>query len=174
MWIHFSKSGDSWGGGTLNEPFIYFGRIIADRFKAEDIQFPYGEIDIADGRHASFGDIVTTGQWPAFDPARTVLLETAPGGKSDRRAGSVRIVGYANTEVAIEADSPDGGFVVLNDIWHPWWFADVDGAPADVLKANVLFRAAAVPPGRHMVTFRFQPLKGLWQALREGRGRTEK
>lgn len=46
MWIHFSKSGDSWGGGTLNEPFIYFGRIIADRFKAEDIQFPYGEIDI--------------------------------------------------------------------------------------------------------------------------------
>ncbi len=128
----------------------------------------------SEGRHASFEDIVTTGQWPAFDPAKTVLLETVPGGKSDRHPGSVRIIAYANTEVTIEADSPDGGFVVLNDIWHPWWFAAIDGAPTEMLKANVLFRAVAVPPGQHKVTFRFEPLHGAWQALRQGRGTTEK
>ena len=65
----------------------------------------------------------------------------------------MRIVSYRNTEVILEADSPDGGWVVLNDLWHPWWFAEVDGKPAEILRANVLFRAVAVPPGRHMVRF---------------------
>ncbi len=123
-----------------------------------------------EGRHADFEGIMTTGQWPAFDPAKTVLLETVPGSKADRRSGTARIVSYANTEVTIEADSPDGGFVVLNDIWHPWWFADIDGAPTDIRKANVLFRAVAVPPGQHRMTFRFEPLRGAWQAMRQRLG----
>ena len=70
--------------------------------------------------------------------------------------GNVRIVSYRNTEVILEADSPDGGWVVLNDLWHPWWFAEVDGKPAEILRANVLFRAVAVPPGRHRVRFAFR------------------
>ena len=53
----------------------------------------------------------------------------------------------------------------LNDVWQPWWFADVDGAPAQMLRANVLFRAVAVPPGRHRVSFMFRPLAGAWAAL---------
>jgi hypothetical protein len=78
----------------------------------------------------------------------------------------VRIARYANTEVVLEADSPDGGWVVLNDLWHPWWFAEVDGKPAPMLRANVLFRAVAVPPGRHTVRFRFRPVAGAWAQLR--------
>ena len=66
------------------------------------------------------------------------------------RPARARIVSYRNTEVVVEADSPGGGWVVLNDLWHPWWFAEVDGQPAEILRANVLFRAVAVPPGRHM------------------------
>jgi hypothetical protein len=44
-----------------------------------------------------------------------------------RPAGSVRIVSYANTEVVLEVDSPEGGWVVLNDVWHPRWEVEVDG-----------------------------------------------
>ena len=85
------------------------------------------------------------------DLRTTVLLETAAARPAPVRArpGRVRIVSYRNTEVVLEADSPDGGWVVLNDLWHPWWFAEVDGKPAEILRANVLFRAVAVPPGRH-------------------------
>jgi hypothetical protein len=83
----------------------------------------------------------------------------------------VRILSYRNTEVAVEADSPDGGWVVLNDLWHPWWFADIDGRPADLLRANVLFRAVAVPPGRHAVRFTFRPIRGAWAQI-SGRGRS--
>ena len=71
----------------------------------------------------------------------------------------------ATTRWSIEADSPRGGYVVLNDPYHPWWFAAVDGADAPVLRANVLFRAVAVPPGRHTVRFEFRPLAGAWREL---------
>jgi hypothetical protein len=79
--------------------------------------------------------------------------------------GTARIAAYGNTEVVIEADSPAGGHVVLNDPYHPWWFATVDEAEAPVLRANVLFRAVPVPPGRHTVRFAFRPLAGAWREL---------
>ena len=72
---------------------------------------------------------------------------------------------YSNTEMTIEADSPGGGYVVLNDPFHPWWFATVDGAKAPILRANVLFRTVAVPAGRHTVRFAFRPLAGAWCEL---------
>ena len=49
---------------------------------------------------------------------------------------------------------------MLNDVWHPWWFGTVDGKPADIFRANVLFRAIEVPPGRHVVRFEFKPVEG--------------
>lgn len=72
---------------------------------------------------------------------------------------SIRIVSHANTQVVIEADGP-GGNVVLNDVWHPWWVASVNGQGAAVERANFLFHAVAVPPGRHTVRFTFVPITG--------------
>jgi len=69
--------------------------------------------------------------------------------------------------VILEVDSPDGGWAVLNDVWQPWWYVDLDGKPAELLRANVLFRAVAVPPGRHEVRFTFRPLQGGWAELRQ-------
>ncbi len=60
---------------------------------------------------------------------------------------------YANTEIVVEVDSPAAGILVLNDVWHPWWRASVDDRKTEILRANVLFRAVAVPAGRHVVRF---------------------
>ena len=65
----------------------------------------------------------------------------------------------------MEVDSPAAGILVLNDVWHPWWRASVDDRKTEILRANVLFRAVAVPAGRHVVRFRFQPLAGAWKEL---------
>ena len=129
-----------------------------------------------EARATDFDRMLADGVWPDVDLRTTVLLERAPplqrssatGAVAPRRPGSVRIVSYRNTEVALEADSPDGGFVVLNDLWHPWWFAEIDGKPAPILRANVLFRAVAVPPGRHTVRFVFRPVAGAWAQMRKG------
>ncbi|MCB1521332.1 MAG: hypothetical protein KDJ37_12255 [Hyphomicrobiaceae bacterium] len=101
----------------------------------------------------------------------TVLID--PSGSGDptaqpatpRRPGTARIVTYTNTEVVVDADGPDGGFLVLNDIWHPWWQATVDDVPAPIIRANVLFRAVAIPPGKHRVRFAFQPVRGALSTL---------
>ncbi|MCV2485305.1 hypothetical protein OD917_10245 [Flavobacterium sp. SH_e] len=46
MQFCFIKSGYGTYGGTFDEPFRCFGRIISDRFQQEEIEFPYKEIEI--------------------------------------------------------------------------------------------------------------------------------
>jgi hypothetical protein len=120
-----------------------------------------------EAKGADFTRMLADGVWPQADLRTTVLLQPPPAaGTSRRRPGRARIASYGNTEVVLEADSPDGGWVVLNDLWHPWWFAEVGGKPAEMLRANVLFRAVAVPPGRHALRFQFRPTAGAWRQMR--------
>ena len=123
---------------------------------------------VADWKRADFDVLIKTGVWPKFDPTRTVLLEQPPDELEPHAAlaagrtfpGQVGIVRYENTVVEIEVLAERAGFVLLNDVWHPWWTATVDDTPAEVLKANVLFRAVRVPAGRHIVRFQFEPIAG--------------
>ncbi len=114
---------------------------------------------------ADFVRLMAEGGMPDIDYATSVLLETAAP-RPERRPGRAEIERYTNTVVAIVTDSPDGGILVLNDIWHPWWQATVNGESTPILRANVLFRAVAVPPGKARVVFRFTPLAGAWKQVR--------
>ena len=109
-------------------------------------------------RQANFEEMLQTGLWPSVDPRRIVLLENPPSPSiPEGKGGEARIVGYYNTEITIETVADAPALLVLNDVWHPWWRVCIDGAAADMLKANVLFRAVAVPAGKHLVRFRFHP-----------------
>ena len=123
---------------------------------------------LTDWRLADFDELMRSG-WPGVDPRRTVLLKKAPVGFSRSAAagmgGSARLVRYANTEVVAEVEAPRGGILLLNDVWHPWWRADVDGAAAETLEANAIFRAVVVPRGRHVVRFGFHPFAGAFGEL---------
>ena len=123
---------------------------------------------------ADFDWLIETGNWPDFDPRRTVLLEAEQGAVPPLPRSAfecpravARLVRYENTVVEIDADSACGGYVVLNDVWHPWWAATVDGKPTDIMQANVLFRAVEVTPGRHRVRFEFKPIEGAIAELEE-------
>ena len=59
--------------------------------------------------------------------------------------------------MTLEVEASDPGFVVLADAFDPGWRAEVDGRPAPVLRANVAFRAVAVPEGRHVVAMAYRP-----------------
>jgi hypothetical protein len=135
----------------------------SDGFIYENTQALPRVLFATEARAADFARMLADGVWPDVDLRSTVLLEspTQPSQRS-RAPGRAQIVSYRNTEVLLEADSPDGGWVVLNDVWQPWWFAEVDGQPAEMLRANVLFRAVALAPGRHSVRFRFRPIAGAW------------
>lgn len=116
-------------------------------------------------KSVDFDRMLRDGVWPDADLRSTVLLEQTSTAAVPRQQGSARVLSYRNTDVVIVADSPAGGWVVLNDLWHPWWFADIDGKTAEILRANVLFRAVDVPPGRHIVRFTFRPIAGAWRQL---------
>ena len=122
-----------------------------------------------DWKVADFAKLTADG-WPAdVDPAKTVLLEKTPPApplSSFEAAGTTRLTRYTNTEVVIDTASPSGGMLVLNDVWHPWWRATIDGIETEIFRANAIFRAVQVPPGKFTVRFTFEPLRGAWQELR--------
>jgi hypothetical protein len=93
-------------------------------------------------------------------PAGLLILEGVRESQTAQPTGTARIIKYENTEVTVETDSPSAALLVLADVWHPWWRVEVDGAPSEILKADVLFRAVAASAGRHTVRFTFRPFSG--------------
>jgi hypothetical protein len=125
---------------------------------------------VGEWKLANFAELTARG-WPSeVDPTKTVLLEKpprAPPLSMFETAGTARLVRYANTEIVVEVDSPSGGILLLNDVWHPWWRARVGGVETEIMRANAIFRAVPVPPGKFTVRFTFEPLRGAWREVRE-------
>jgi hypothetical protein len=121
---------------------------------------------LTDWRVVNFDELLRSG-WPPVDPRRTVLLEKAPGDVSRGASseGSTRLLRYANTEVTVAVNAPAGGILLLNDVWQPWWRATVDGKDAEILKANVIFRAVVCPRGQHEIRFSFHPFSGAFAEM---------
>ncbi len=97
-------------------------------------------------------------QDPAFDPAREVILAGGPAypPRPDFR-GSVRVVSWKPDRARIVVELSHPGWLVLVDSYDPGWRVAVDGAPQALLRANVAFRAIAVPAGTHDVALRYWP-----------------
>jgi len=98
-----------------------------------------------------------------FDPAaaddlvRLDRLPPAAGTASSPRPQSVRIVEDGTTRVVVEATLDRSGIVVLRDSYDDSWTAQVDGVPAALARANGLYRAVSLPPGRHVIRFAYRP-----------------
>lgn len=104
----------------------------------------------------------------SFDPSRDVILEAGeekdlasldesslPHGQSPIEAVSLERQG-AN-RVSIRYSCREQSCLVLTDTFYPGWKATIDGKQADILRANLLFRAILVPAGEHVVVFEYDP-----------------
>jgi len=56
----------------------------------------------------------------------------------------------------IQVDAPDGGVLVVNTAYLPFWKAWADGRPVPVVQANMVHMALAVPPGTKTVKLRYR------------------
>lgn len=58
--------------------------------------------------------------------------------------------------VRVQVDDPQGGLLVLSDLYHPFWSATLDGAPIKIEPTMMVMRGVEVPPGSHQLVFRCQ------------------
>jgi hypothetical protein len=101
-----------------------------------------------------------------FDARRTAILAEPLPADVELEAGAGGIVEWVEREVdrytlRVAPDRP--ALLVVLDNHYPAWEATVNGQITPIFRANHTFRAVAVPPGEHTVTFRYTP-----RALRTG------
>lgn len=102
-----------------------------------------------------------------LDPRQTVLLERASAQTSapervldgpplgaGERAEIVQATANGAT-IRVWADAPR--YLVFTDSYFPGWQATIDGRAATVERADYLFRAVLIPPGEHLVEWRYLP-----------------
>jgi hypothetical protein len=94
---------------------------------------------------------------PTFDPSREVILpdgDAEPPGLFD---GRLHVLDRKPDRLSFEVEGDRPAYLVMVDAYDAGWRARVDGRPTRVLRANVGFRAVAVPAGRHVVTCVYRP-----------------
>lgn len=95
----------------------------------------------------------------AIDPRQEVILTQAPELEPDGEAeGSARIESYGLNRVEVSTDASVSKLLVLTDGYAEGWKVTVDGKPSPIFQADVMFRAVALPAGKHRVTFTFHPV----------------
>jgi hypothetical protein len=77
---------------------------------------------------------------------------------SENSPGVARLESSVPGRVDVLTTSTSAALLVLHDLSYPGWVAEIDGKPAPVVRAEMLFRAVEVPAGTHHVTFHFAPL----------------
>jgi hypothetical protein len=94
---------------------------------------------------------------PIFDPSREVIL--AQGAEMQAREGrsTVEILAYEPEQIRLEVDLETPGYLVLSDADYPGWVAEIDNQPTPIWRADLYFKAVALEPGQHTITFHFRP-----------------
>lgn len=104
---------------------------------------------------------------PDFDPQRVALLEEVPAldldsPSCDPQELKSEVVAYADDEIIIDTEFASPGLLMVSERHEPGWKATLDGQQSDVLRADYLLRAVAVPAGRHTVHLQFRSPIYLW------------
>jgi membrane protein YfhO len=88
---------------------------------------------------------------PAFDPARTAIVEGPPGIAPTAGAapGTATYAERWPEEVRVSVDAPAPSIVLVRNAWDTGWSATVDGRPAPVLKTDYFLQGVPVPAGHH-------------------------
>jgi hypothetical protein len=154
--------------------------LAADRDASVDPIARDGEVRLY--RYPALPRVFWTGSWVARPDEESfqalqvaargsvaVLAEPIPQppGALSEAAAADKVEVHANT-ITADVTAPQDGLVVVLDPFFPGWHATVDGAPADLLRADYAFMAVPVKAGRHLLQLVYFPdrlLPGLLVAI---------
>lgn len=136
------------GVDYLNQP-----RFVYENLPALPRAWLVDSYHVADDAQTS--DLLAAGR---VDPATSVILARRPTLDPEPVEGSpgeVTIDGYGYNEIQLTARNETPAILVLSEVYYPDWKVHVDGAPAEMLRANYILRAVALPAGEHKVVFKY-------------------
>jgi hypothetical protein len=70
---------------------------------------------------------------------------------------TVKVESFSAGHLALETVNSEPGFLVVSEIWHPGWKAEIDGAPAKIYQTDLALMGLYAPQGRHKVRLNFLP-----------------
>lgn len=102
-----------------------------------------------------------------FEPRRVALVP--PGSRLEGTVGlggdgGVRVLERSPGLWRLEVAAQGGALLVVVDSFRAGWKGRVDGDPARLVRANLLFMGVPVPPGTHTVELRYRPPGLAWGA----------
>lgn len=93
-------------------------------------------------------------------PAITAIVNAGevPQGLSTSANGTINLVEYKPGYWKYESSNTSDGFAVFSEVHYPKGFrVTIDGEEVDMLRANYILRALAIPAGDHTIEFSFEP-----------------
>ncbi|MBL7856115.1 MAG: hypothetical protein JNM57_00385 [Cyclobacteriaceae bacterium] len=82
---------------------------------------------------------------------------TIPSDEPDSSA-SIKIIEHNPNYLKYESTSSKTGLAVFSEIYFPkGWKAFINNKPVEILRANYVLRALAVPAGNNIIEFKFEP-----------------
>jgi len=99
-----------------------------------------------------------------IDASRTAVVhedfaEALPA-RNFSGSGSITLSDYAPDRMAYTSSSEAAQLAVFSEMWYgpdKGWQVTVDGAPAELIRANYALRAVVLPAGQHEVVMTFEP-----------------
>ena len=102
---------------------------------------------------------------PAFDPAKSGLVESPPpfklaeephsqGVQQDRTEVKV----YTGERIVVSASVASNALLILGEKYYRGWQAFLDGREVSIIPVNHILRGVYLEPGHHTIEFRFDPL----------------
>ena len=94
-----------------------------------------------------------------FDPAKEVLLTSAPETKLDPAAtGEVTDLISTPNKVEMNVTATGQMSLVISELYYPaGWRALLDGKEVEIKRANYLLRSIDIPPGTHTILMQSEP-----------------
>ena len=125
-----------------------------------------GEYRVIEGVEETINEMV----FRDWLPAQMTLLDREPNPKPEAGSGGkAEIVDYKPERVEVKVNTSVPKLLILADSYYPsGWKSFIDGVETEILRADAVLRAIAVPAGEHTVEFIFKPkwfYVGLWISL---------
>ncbi len=106
----------------------------------------------------------------AADPLGPVVIEGCCAQAASSSGARVNLISRDPQRIQLRVDSDTAAVVVLLQAYDAGWAARIDGKPAAIHPANILFQAIAVPAGSHDIALSYAPASVTVGALLTGLG----